>query len=127
MPLARLVRNAGSRWAAKECFQVGLYTAWHRHASLAMLARGHPHVHHGIRTAAPTNSPPDDGHDGGTATENAPADVTTTNNTSKVTQCGWSTAALAATMRPGPGRAAALDAIRASRSAHDARSLPLRW
>jgi hypothetical protein len=50
VPLAALVRVAGSRWAIEECFQaaknetgldhyqVRRYDAWHRHITLAMLA-----------------------------------------------------------------------------------------
>jgi hypothetical protein len=50
VPLAELVRVAGTRWSVEECFQaakgqVGLdhyqvrhWTAWHRHITLAMLA-----------------------------------------------------------------------------------------
>ena len=50
VPVATLIRVAGTRWAVEECFQtaktgVGLdhyqvrtYTAWHRHITLAMLA-----------------------------------------------------------------------------------------
>jgi hypothetical protein len=50
VPLSRLVKVAGARWAVEECFQAGkneagmdhyqvrLYTAWYRYVTLAMLA-----------------------------------------------------------------------------------------
>ncbi len=64
VPLAELVRVAGTRWSVEECFQaakgeVGLenyqvrkWTAWHRHVTLAMLALA-------FLTAVAADAPPD--------------------------------------------------------------------
>jgi SRSO17 transposase len=86
VPLATLVRVAGTRWSIEECFQtaktgIGLdhyqvrgYTAWHRHITLAMLALAV------LATLAasipPPNSPPPDS----TAPAGPPAPIALTLN-----------------------------------------------
>ena len=101
--------QAGKNEAGLDHYQVRLYKAWYRYVTLAMLAlawlavtraaladptagrrqpghlgqRDPPHVHRALRPACPTSSTPAAGHDGATATRNAPAAATTSDNAAR--------------------------------------------
>jgi mRNA-degrading endonuclease toxin of MazEF toxin-antitoxin module len=92
VPLSRLVRAAGARWAAEECFQAARDEAGSAACSPPCAAR---------RTASST---PAAGHDGAASTRNAPADVTASDSDCKITECRWR---LGLTRRPGSSLPAA--------------------